>query len=457
MPTLCPLQPTQPQELFENSGEGNGLEAWRRLHSEYEPTSSMRRVAILQQVQNPPRCQRVEDLGAPLEDWLSKKRQYEMFTDRHGRPCQASDDSLVAAMFRLMPKSLEETVIFANEDEGFQELYDRLLAYSSMKQSIQMSENKTTRMDVDALSKGSGKGKSKGKGKKGKGQNHMSNVRCWNCGKTGHYARNCSEMSWSRGKDKGKAQGDEHADGWTWSGEQSDAWWKTTDWKTGPGSRWWTTANDWTPWEEPMGQIEINSMERCWIENPRRGGKQRTSGSATSSASGTSESGRRRMRTPTPRPSPTPKPSEGSVTGEWSETSVSSVGSYEEFLRDEEFFDDQSKEHHHEGANLDQSCRSARSCFQETLHDECVIVIREEPGLHVEHQGEVNRNWKSEARPAGRGEWLFEDGSMRVDAQRTDQCLKRFRNLLEDADRDCEQDGPSDREESLPLEFQWMM
>jgi len=25
--------------------------------------------------------------------------------------------------------------------------------------------------------------------------------------------------------------------------------------------------------------------------------------------------------------------------------------------------DDQSKEHHHEGANLDQSCRSARSCF----------------------------------------------------------------------------------------------
>ena len=92
-----------------NAGEGNGLEAWRRLHSEYDPTSSMRRVAILQHFQNPPRCQRVEDLGSALEDWLSKKRQYEMFTERNGRPCQASDDSLVAAMFRLMPKSLEET------------------------------------------------------------------------------------------------------------------------------------------------------------------------------------------------------------------------------------------------------------------------------------------------------------------------------------------------------------
>ena len=91
--------------IFWNAGEGNGLEAWRRLHGEYDPTSSMRRAAMLRQVQNPPRCQRVADLGAAL-DWLWKKLQYEMFTDRGGRPCQASDDSLVAAVFRLMPKSL---------------------------------------------------------------------------------------------------------------------------------------------------------------------------------------------------------------------------------------------------------------------------------------------------------------------------------------------------------------
>ena len=70
-----------------------------------------------------------------------------MFTDRNGRPCQASDDSLVAAMFRLMPKNLEETVMFTNEDGSFQELFDRLLAYSSTKQSVKMSEStRQTRM-----------------------------------------------------------------------------------------------------------------------------------------------------------------------------------------------------------------------------------------------------------------------------------------------------------------------
>ena len=46
--------------------------------------------------------------------------------------------------------------MFANEDEGFQELCDRLLAYSSTKQSITMSESKKTTkkddpMDVHAL------------------------------------------------------------------------------------------------------------------------------------------------------------------------------------------------------------------------------------------------------------------------------------------------------------------
>ena len=190
------------------------------MHGEYDPTSSMKRVAILQQVQNPPRCQRVEDLGSALEDWLSKKRQYEMFTDRNGLLCQASDDSLVTAMFWLMPKSLEETVMFTTEDEGFQEVFDRLLAYSSTKQSVKMSERSRDKkdemisMDVDALSKGKRKGKkfSFGSGK-GKGQNNTSNVVCWKtvC-KSGHYEKDCRHK-WTQNKewseDKGNSKGKE--------------------------------------------------------------------------------------------------------------------------------------------------------------------------------------------------------------------------------------------------------
>ena len=45
-----------------------------------------------------------------------------------------------------------------------------------------------------------------GKGKGSKGQNSTSNVVRWNCGKTGHYARNCSVWWWSTGKGKGRSE-----------------------------------------------------------------------------------------------------------------------------------------------------------------------------------------------------------------------------------------------------------
>ena len=58
--------------MVRNSGTDNGLEAWRRLAAEYDPMSSMRRVTILGQIHNPPKCEKVEDSGTTLEDWLSK-------------------------------------------------------------------------------------------------------------------------------------------------------------------------------------------------------------------------------------------------------------------------------------------------------------------------------------------------------------------------------------------------
>ena len=55
---------------------------------------------------------------------------------------------------------------------------------------------------VTTLSKGS----RKGKGKKRKGHNHTSNAKCWNCGKSGHYWRDCREMWWSEEKATGKGR-----------------------------------------------------------------------------------------------------------------------------------------------------------------------------------------------------------------------------------------------------------
>ena len=115
---------------------------------------------------------------------------------------------------------------------------------------------------------------------------------CWNCGKPGHYEKDCKqkwtqnkEWSGKKGKSKGKskgkgkmnsvenwqegwsetgAQGDEHADGWTWSGEQAEGWWNAADDQNGSSSGQWMSANDQTAWEPegPVGGIEMNSIEK---------------------------------------------------------------------------------------------------------------------------------------------------------------------------------------------------
>ncbi|CAE7284227.1 unnamed protein product, partial [Symbiodinium microadriaticum] len=110
-------------KIVRNAGSDAGLEAWRRLHNEYDPTSAMRRVTILGLVQNPPKCEKIENLGSALEDWLAKKRQYEV-------------------MFH------------SDEYDSFEDLYDLKISM------IVWWKDKTQ-------GKGQGGKKGKGKGKKG--------------------------------------------------------------------------------------------------------------------------------------------------------------------------------------------------------------------------------------------------------------------------------------------------
>ena len=66
----------------------------------------MRRQTILSLVQDHPRVEDVKCLGPALEDWLTKKNQYETFTDVKGHPCIVTDDAAIAALYKLMPQSL---------------------------------------------------------------------------------------------------------------------------------------------------------------------------------------------------------------------------------------------------------------------------------------------------------------------------------------------------------------
>ena len=264
-------------KIVRNSGPSAGIETWRRLCNEFDPTSATRRVHLLGQVQNPSRCAKVEDLGAALESWLSQKTQYEQLTDRNGRPCEVGEDSLMAALLKLMPSSLEETIMFqADQFDSFEAIFDKLASYAATKHSMQMAGRKkagdSNNMDTSALV-AAFSGTCNNCGKAGhKKADCRSAPRtdgdvCWTCGESGHRSPECpTGPSPGKGKgDSGKGKGGKGAGGWKGKGKGKgkgggkkgkgkgfhavdEGWQEDTSW----GDQSW---ND-SAWDEAAGQGE---------------------------------------------------------------------------------------------------------------------------------------------------------------------------------------------------------
>ena len=121
----------------------------------------------------------------------------------------------MAGLHKLMPETLEETVMFKSDEfSNFEALFDRLSSLATVRHSLQLSHRDLSgrgskgnkdpdAMDIGAVSKGKsrGKGKSLG-GATGKGSQN-NKMTCYDCGKAGHKASYCRASkgeSWQQGR-----------------------------------------------------------------------------------------------------------------------------------------------------------------------------------------------------------------------------------------------------------------
>ena len=87
--------------------------------------------------------------------------------------------------------------------EALQQLQAQGAHIAALERQLQIEQTRATTAEeersalIQTLVTTQSKGSRKGKGKRYKGQNHMSNVKCWNCGRSRHYWRDCREMWWS--------------------------------------------------------------------------------------------------------------------------------------------------------------------------------------------------------------------------------------------------------------------
>ena len=212
---LAQLTECEAFDITQNSGIGNGLEAWRKLHRRYDPTTGGRKRNLLRAIISPGRC-RLEELGQALEKWEEMVVRYERRRDDQGRRELVPEAIKMAALESLVPEDMEKHLLMNQSRLGSYELLRReVVAYMEARTgvrikaiSVQSKKDKTkdpNAMDIDGFVKGS-----KGKGKEGgneKGHGRGKDGACFVCGKLGHRAANCWQRPDSGNDGKGSKKG----------------------------------------------------------------------------------------------------------------------------------------------------------------------------------------------------------------------------------------------------------
>ena len=193
---LVDLTEEESNDLVVGAGDGNGLEAWRKLSRRWDPASGGRKRALLKAIINPPRC-KLDELQGCLERWLQQVQKYERRKNAEGIREKVSDDVKCAALDQLIPADLENHVILNRHRlKTFEQTLAEITSIveaktgSKIKQpSIKASEQDdrgNDPMDVGQFGKGA-----YGKSQRPAGK---TNLQCHRCGKMGHVQKDC----WSK-------------------------------------------------------------------------------------------------------------------------------------------------------------------------------------------------------------------------------------------------------------------
>ena len=199
-----------------SAGVEHGFESWRKLHGRWNPYTAGRARSLLREILSPPRAKLPELMGA-IERMEDLVRRHCDRRDAHGNVHSLAEDTCMSSFEALLPNDLEKHVQLNRAKlNSFGVLGEEIKTYCecrghanarNAKQKGSSHLGGDDPMDIGAFGKGKGKqgkgkhGKGKGNGMQGlqgqHGQNKDKNqdsVECWNCGKRGHYSKDC----WSK-------------------------------------------------------------------------------------------------------------------------------------------------------------------------------------------------------------------------------------------------------------------
>ncbi|CAK0821340.1 unnamed protein product, partial [Prorocentrum cordatum] len=163
---------SESNDLVTGAPDGNGLEAWRKLHRRWDPTTGPRKRLILRSIISPPKCS-ADELGSALEKWIQQIGRYERRQGEDGL-AELPEDIKMAALEMLVPQDIENHLVLNKHRlETFQDSLNEVMTIVEARTGVKIKEPSIRARahhpdDMDVGSFGAPKGKGKGKGKDGK-------------------------------------------------------------------------------------------------------------------------------------------------------------------------------------------------------------------------------------------------------------------------------------------------
>jgi hypothetical protein len=118
--TLSYLLDGEADSILSNSGEGMGLDTWRRLQQRFDPKSNARDLVDSQRIVKPPQCKTLSELLPALERWEDAVRQM----NEANQPPPLIKMGIVISM---CPPKLQEHL---------QDMEERLTSYAQLRAEI---------------------------------------------------------------------------------------------------------------------------------------------------------------------------------------------------------------------------------------------------------------------------------------------------------------------------------
>ena len=140
---------------------GNGLEAWRKLHSRYEPSARGRKLGLLNCILG----LSIKEQGVAVMDALNMWEQEVTKYEAKGE--DLSEDIKVAVVTRSLPEPMRGHIVASLNNHAattYLQLREFILTNKAWGRKDK-DRDESTAMDVSAIGTSKGKGKDKGKGK----------------------------------------------------------------------------------------------------------------------------------------------------------------------------------------------------------------------------------------------------------------------------------------------------